>query len=110
VGMRGFAIGGVLTALVFAVVVSPFAATDPDGLERVAPASGFLDSARDHALGSGIFADYATAGIGNETLSLAVAGVVGVGITLAVGTGLFMAVRGPRRRSDRSPAADRGAA
>jgi cobalt/nickel transport system permease protein len=110
VGMRGFAIGGVLAALVFAVVVSQFAAPHPDGLERVAQDSGFIDSAQEHALGGSMFADYATAGIGNETLSLAVAGVVGVGITLAVGTGLFIAVRGPRRPSPRTPAADRRAA
>ncbi|MBA2530459.1 MAG: PDGLE domain-containing protein [Euzebyales bacterium] len=97
VGMRGFVIGGVLAALLFAVVVSQFAAPDPDGLERVAADTGFAESGQDHALGGGIFADYATAGIGNETLSLAVAGVVGVVITLAVGTGLFMAVRDRRR-------------
>lgn len=107
VGLRGFAIGGVLVALLFAVVVSQFAAPDPDGLERVAGDTGFLESAQDHALGGSVFADYATAGIGNETLSLAVAGVVGVVITLAVGLGLFMAVRDNRRSTSDAPRGER---
>jgi len=100
-GMRGFLIGGVLVALLFAVVVSQFAAPDPDGLERVATDTGFIESAQDHALAGGIFADYATAGVANETLSLAIAGTAGVVITLAVGTGLFFAVRDRRRAPDR---------
>lgn len=100
-GMRGFLIGGVLVALLFAVVVSQFAAPDPDGLERVATDTGFIESAQDHALAGGIFADYATAGVANETLSLAIAGTAGVVITLAVGTGLFFAVRDRPRAPDR---------
>jgi cobalt/nickel transport system permease protein len=43
--------------------------------------------------GPALFADYATEGIGNETLSLAVAGASGAAITLLVGAGLFSAVR-----------------
>jgi hypothetical protein len=49
-----------------------------------------------------LFADYATAGIRNETLSLAVAGVVGTIVTLAVAAGVFLAVR---ERRGRDPAA-----
>jgi hypothetical protein len=40
-----------------------------------------------------VFADYATAGIDNETLSLAVAGLAGVAVTLLVGWGLVTASR-----------------
>ncbi|CAN5868164.1 energy-coupling factor ABC transporter permease [soil metagenome] len=109
-GMRGFVIAGLLVALLFAVVVSQFAAPDPDGLERVAENTGFAESAQEHALGGGIFADYATAGIGNETLSLAIAGIVGVVITLAVMTGLFMAVRDRGRAAASGPTGDRTAA
>lgn len=94
---RGFALGGLLVAIVFATVVSQFAAPDPDGLERVAADTGFAESAQDHAFGSSLFADYATSGISNESLSLAVAGVAGVAITSAVGFGLFAAVRDRRR-------------
>lgn len=99
IGMRGFVIGGILVTMLMAVVVSQFAAPDPDGLERVATDQGFADSAADHALASGVFADYATAGVANQTLSLAIAGAVGVAITLALAFGLFLAVRDRRRES-----------
>jgi cobalt/nickel transport system permease protein len=101
IGMRGFVIGAGLVALVFATVVSQFAAPDPDGLERVAEDQGFLGSAQDHALATSPFADYATQGLGNETLSLAVAGVVGVVITLLVGLGIVYAVRDRRAPASR---------
>lgn len=94
---RTFVIGGLIVAFLFAVVVSQFAVDNPDGLERVAEDTGFIASAEEHALGDFIFADYATAGVGNETLSLAIAGASGVIITLAVGFGLFYAVRDRRR-------------
>lgn len=102
IGMRGFVIGAGLAALVFAAVVSQFAAPDLDGLERVAQDQGFIASARDHTLAGGPFADYATRGLGNETLSLAVAGIVGVVITLLVVIGIVYAVRDRRGASSRS--------
>ena len=74
-----------------AVVVSQFAVDDPDGLEKVATEEGFVDSARDPALADVVFADYATRGIGDETLSLAIAGLAGVVITSLVGYGVFAA-------------------
>ncbi len=99
VSTRAFAIGGVLVALLFAVVVSQFAAGDPDGLQRVAEDQGFAAQGEDHALDSGIFAGYATAGVDNETLSLAVAGTAGTLLTLAVGAGLLLALRERRPRA-----------
>jgi cobalt/nickel transport system permease protein len=105
VSTRTFVIGGVVTALLFAVVVSQFAADDPDGLEKVSIDEGFADQAQDHALGDSIFADYATSGIDNESLSLAIAGACGVVLTLVVGFGLFSAVRrGRQDEPDSSPA------
>ncbi len=99
VSTRTFAIAGMLVALLFAVVVSQFAAGDPDGLERVAQDQGFAARGQQHALDSGIFADYATEGVDNETLSLAVAGAAGTILTLAVGAGLVLALRGRRSRA-----------
>lgn len=101
VGMRPFVIGAALVALLFAAVVSQFAAPDPDGLERVAEDQGFIDSAEDHVLAAAPFADYATAGLRNESTSLAVAGVTGVVITLLVGVGIVVAIRD--RAAGRSP-------
>ena len=99
---RTFVIGGLLVALVFAAVVSQFAVDNPDGLERVAEDTGFITSAADHALADSLFADYATDGIVNESMSLAVAGVVGTVVTLAVAAGIFLAVR-ERRNRDPAP-------
>jgi hypothetical protein len=75
----------------------------PDGLERVAEDTGFAGNAQDHPLGNRVFADYATAGVGNEGLSLAIAGAAGTAIALAVGFGLFATVR--ERDSGRPPRA-----
>ncbi len=93
VPMRTFLIGGLLVALVIAAIVSQFAVDNPDGLEWVAEEQGFIDSGRDHRFGDSIFADYATRGIENETLSLAIAGIVGSIITLLVALGIFQAIR-----------------
>jgi cobalt/nickel transport system permease protein len=95
---KTFVIGGALVALLFAAVVSQFAVDNPDGLERVAEDTGFISSAGDHSLRRSVFADYATAGISNETLSLAVAGAVGTLVTLAVAAGIFLALRERRGR------------
>jgi cobalt/nickel transport system permease protein len=102
VGARTFVGAGVLVALVFAAVVSQFAADDPDGLEQVAEDTGFIASGQEHSLADSVFADYATAGIGNETLSLAIAGIVGTVVTLLVAYGLFLGVRESRRRDPAS--------
>lgn len=96
VGARTFVVGGLLVALVFATVVSQFTAADPDGLERVAEDTGFIDSGEDHSLADLIFADYATDGISNEALSLAIAGIVGTVVTLLVAAGIFMGLRETR--------------
>jgi cobalt/nickel transport system permease protein len=98
VGFRPFVIGSMCAAVVVGVVVSQFAASNPDGLERVAIDNGFEESATDHALASSWFSDYATAGISNESVSLAVAGVAGICITLLVGGGVVSASRSARRR------------
>ena len=97
VPLRAFIIGGLAVTLLVAAVVSQFAVDGPDGLESVAADTGFISSAEEHRLGESIFADYATSGINNEGLSLAIAGTAGVLITLAVGYGLFRAIR-PRER------------
>ena len=102
VGTRTFVIGGVLIALVFAAVISQFAANDPDGLERVAEDTGFIDTGTEHSLADFIFADYATAGISNETVSLAIAGIVGTLVTLLVAYGLFAGTRENRKRDPAS--------
>ncbi len=93
---NGFLLAGLLVALLLAGVVSGFASSDPDGLERVAEDKGFAETAEDHALGDGPLADYGVSGVENERLSTGLAGVLGVGITFAFGLGLFALVRRSR--------------
>lgn len=90
---RRFVVAGLLVTLLVAGVVSQFAVDAPDGLARVARDTGFMGQAEDHAFSNALFADYATAGVGDETTSLALAGIAGSLVTLAVGGGLVLAAR-----------------
>lgn len=84
---------GLLVILLVAGILSGFAASDPDGLERVAIDEGFEETAEDHALADSPLADYAVEGVENERLSTGLAGVIGVAITLVVAGGLFYGIR-----------------
>ncbi|MFD4373989.1 energy-coupling factor ABC transporter permease [Streptomyces sp. NPDC058486] len=92
-------IGGVVTALVLAGVVSFYASASPDGLEKVAADQGIDAKAEEyeHATADSPLADYGVKGVESARLSGGLAGVIGVGLTLAAGTGAFWAVR--RRRA-----------
>jgi cobalt/nickel transport system permease protein len=98
VPLRAFLLGGALAVVIMATVVSQFAFDHPDGLESVAESTGISGSEN---LSGSIFADYATAGIGNETLSLAIAGFAGVLIVAAVTFGMIYAVRRTKRLDTR---------
>lgn len=80
---------GLVVALFAAGVVSFYASSDPDGLERVAEDHGFLGNAVDSANAGIVTADYGIAGIDNERLSVGLAGVLGVAVMAIVGFGLF---------------------
>jgi cobalt/nickel transport protein len=94
-----FLIAGFVVSLFLAGVVSNYASSHPDGLEKVAEDIGFLDSAKDHTYADGPLADYGVKGIENERLSTGTAGVIGVIATAGVSTGLFFVLR---RRSGAS--------
>lgn len=95
---RTFLVGGLLCALLLAGVGSYYASSHPDGLERVAEQSGFLDTAEDHPADRGPMADYAVDGVDSPRLAGGLAGVAGVLVTLVLAGGLGYAVR--RRRPD----------
>ncbi|MGW6566499.1 energy-coupling factor ABC transporter permease [Streptomyces sp. NPDC054975] len=86
-------IGGLVAALVLAGFVSFYASANPDGLEKVAADKGFDKNVEEHAAADSPLADYGVKGIEAARLSGGLAGVIGVGVTLAVGTGTFWAVR-----------------
>lgn len=96
--MGGFVAAGIAVSIVLVVFVAPIAASDPDGLERVAEDTGFAAAAEDNAF-TGPFADYGVAGMDNETLGTVVAGLLGTGVTFAAG--MFL-VGIARRRSHRT--------
>lgn len=90
---KTFLIAAMVAALFLAGIVSQFAADAPDGLERVAEDTGILRGGEQVLSDGWMFADYATAGIENEAVGLAVAGIAGTVIVAAVGWGLVIAVR-----------------
>ncbi|WP_208619013.1 energy-coupling factor ABC transporter permease [Streptomyces hygroscopicus] len=88
---------GLAAALLCAGVVSFYASASPDGLEKVAHDKGIDKKAEDHAAKDSPLADYGVKDISDARLSGGLAGVIGVGATLAVGSGVFIVVR--RRRA-----------
>jgi cobalt/nickel transport protein len=85
-------------ALVLAAVVSFYASSSPDGLEKVAGDIGFLDTAKDHANSDFALADYGVAGVENERFSVGLAGTIGVVTTGLVAVVLFMALGRKKQR------------
>jgi cobalt/nickel transport system permease protein len=84
-------------AAVIALLLSPFASTLPDGLERVAIDTGFFYK------GTGLFAalipDYSVPGLKNEWLATGLAGVIGVLLTVTIAFGVASITK---RRSARA--------
>ena len=96
---RWFAIGALVVALLLAGVVSYWASSSPDGLNKVASDTGFGAQEKQHSLDDSPFAGYGTKGLGDGFASGAVAGIAGVGITLVLAGGLTLVLR---RRAARS--------
>jgi hypothetical protein len=94
-----FVLGGLAVALLLAFVVSNWASSEPDGLERVAIDQGFAENATDHATAGSPLADYAVGGVDNGWLSTGLAGIVGVLLCFALAALLVLAIRWSRRRS-----------
>ena len=86
---KKFLAAGFLVSLLLAGVVSFYASSDPDGLEKVAEDIGFIETAKDHTYADGALADYGVKGIDNERASVGLAGVIGVIGTAVVGGALF---------------------
>ncbi|MFE6907817.1 energy-coupling factor ABC transporter permease [Streptomyces erythrochromogenes] len=98
---------GLVTALVLAGFVSFYASANPDGLEKVAADKGIDEKVEEHAAAGSPLADYSVKDVDDARLSGGLAGVIGVGVTVVAGTGIFWAVR--RRKSDELTAASTSA-
>lgn len=96
ISTRALVLTGLVVSLLLAVVVSLFASASPDGLEHVAETLGFADTAQDSAVADSPLADYGTAGVENEWLSTAVAGLVGLALTGLLAFGLMRLLVRPR--------------
>ncbi|MCX4477519.1 energy-coupling factor ABC transporter permease [Streptomyces cellulosae] len=90
-------IAGLVTSLLLAGFVSFYASANPDGLEKVAADHGIDKQAEEHAAADSPLADYGVKDVDDARLSGGLAGVIGVGVTVVAGTGVFWAVR--RRRT-----------
>jgi cobalt/nickel transport protein len=88
---------GFVISLFLAGVVSFYASSSPDGLEKVAGDIGFIETAKDHTNADGTLADYGVKGIENERASVGVAGVIGViGTAVVAGIGFKLIARKPK--------------
>ncbi|MEU9186643.1 energy-coupling factor ABC transporter permease [Streptomyces sp. NPDC048484] len=94
-------LAGLATSLVLAGFVSFYASPSPDGLEKVASDKGIDAKAEDHAAADSPLADYGVEGLTDARMSGGLAGVIGVGVTVVAGTGIFWSVR--RRRTAEPP-------
>lgn len=101
ISTRTFVVAGIAVALVLAFFVSPYASSNPDGLEKVASDKGIDASVTDHASADSPLADYSVQGVENTGLSTGLSGIVGVAVTFAIGTGLVVLLK--RSRLGRSP-------
>ena len=74
-GGWGWVVSGIVLSL-FAVLLSPFASGNPDGLERIAEDLGFLGSGLDAPYQ--ILPDYTIPFLGETAISTVLAGIVGI--------------------------------
>jgi cobalt/nickel transport protein len=85
---NNYVIYGLVSALLLAGVISLFASSDPDGLERVAEDTGFLEHGEGHEVMESPLPDYVVPGIENEALAASAAGVLGT--LMVFGFGLLL--------------------
>jgi len=93
-GGRGWIVAGVLVSLL-AVLISPLASGNPDGLERVAEDLGFLGTGLDAPYQ--ILPDYTIPFLGETAISTILAGIVGAGVLLGL---LILVGRNLRRTKE----------
>ena len=78
-----------LASVAVAGVLSYYASSHPDGLEKVAEDTGFLDTAKDSAVSGSPLADYGVSGVDSERFSVGLSGIIGVFVTALVAFGIF---------------------
>jgi cobalt/nickel transport protein len=108
---RTFVLITLLAALAMAAILSPWASSFPDGLEKVAEQMGFLHRAEvKPAWEHSPMPDYAVPGVRSEALSTGLAGLLGTlmvfGIASVLGWGLIRLRHRRDRGSEEQRASD----
>lgn len=85
---------GLVVAIATVVLLAPAASDDPDGLDRVSGDQGFAEKAKDSPYDW--LPDYSIPGVDNESVSVVLAGAVGVVIVFALTLGFGALVRQSR--------------
>ena len=84
-------------------VAGPWASSEPDGLTKVSREQGFDRAEKDHALEDAPMAGYSLEGVDDERAGTAVAGLVGVVLTFAIGYGSLRILRKHRVNESGAP-------
>jgi hypothetical protein len=88
---------GLLVSIVIASILSFYASSQPDGLEKVTADQSLDVNAVDSANSDSALADYGVAGVENERVSAFLGGLIGVAITGLAGAGLYFWLRDPNK-------------
>ncbi len=91
--MKKFSWLALIVALFLGVLISPFASSWLDGLERVAEDKNFLKKGEGEPLVESPVPDYIFPGVKNERVATALAGAAGTLLTFAVAFALAAALR-----------------
>ncbi len=92
---------GLLLAALLAALVSPFASSLPDGLERVAQRAGFLERGEGPPIWSSApLSDYAVPGVEAERVSTGLAGIVGTAAVFLLGFAVVKWLGRPRAEQE----------
>jgi cobalt/nickel transport protein len=88
---QGFVLLGLTAALVIAVFLSPFASSNPDGLDRVSQDQGFDKKAQPNPIAKrlpffAVFEEYAVRGV-PQAIATPLAGLVGTLVTFGIAWG-----------------------
>jgi cobalt/nickel transport protein len=97
---------GLVVSLLLAGVVSYYASSSPDGLEKVAGDVGFGDAAKDSAVAGSPLTDYGVQGVSDQRVSVGLAGIIGVVVVAVVAFGLFLWLGRRNSRTDEPADAD----
>ncbi len=92
-GRQRWWLAGLALAVIIVVLAAALASPDPDGLERIAEAQGFLARAQEAVFH--VFADYQLPGVADPLLGTIAAGLIGLAVVFLVVVGLGRFLRRP---------------